>query len=88
MSRSARWLWLAVALAVPWSASGMTPNLDHALLTGGYDDQETMVYRLLAATRPELLPLDLQDAAFEDIDRINDSGTWACATPLIQKRWT
>ena len=61
--------------------------LDEALqldLDAGFiDEDHAEVYRLLAFTRPDTLPLHLHDAALDEFERAQDEHGWACGTPYI-----
>ncbi len=79
-------LVVVVCALLPVGAAGARSlELEQILASGGYTRDEAAVYRLLAFTRPELLPVPLRDPALRDIAWAEEQGIWRCGTPLVRE---
>ena len=80
---------VAALTAIPAAAGTFEDALRADLATGVLDEDEAAVYRLVAFTRPQLLPWSLQAPALQEIEDAPPDEI-RCGTPLVLpvlKRW-
>ena len=75
---------LVFLLACPaLAASRLDRQLASEMERGLIDDRDAAVYRLVAVTRPDLLPLSLRGLALDDLAAVAEADRAGCATPRI-----
>ncbi len=74
---------LLILFALPAFAGPLDQALDLDIRAGAIDADTADVYRLLAFTDPDRLPLHLRDAAHDQFTAQQDDHGWACGTPHV-----
>lgn len=77
--------WILVLTVLPAAAQGdrLDRRLARDMEQGLIDDRDAAVARLLAFTRPDLLPLSLRPLAEDDLAELSENERARCGTPRI-----